>query len=236
MTRNLRALAFALAAALAASPVLAQPGMPATLAVGYVALQDDPRFDPVLAHYEIPVRPWGSSLNGAELGIADGLQVAQEINIVFAIEGATEPTVADMVGAIDEWVATGIHFIIADLPAPMLIELADAVRDRPVTLLNISAQEDSLRGADCRSNVIHIIPSYRMQTDAMVQYLVSKRWRDILILSGPSEQDAGIVAALRELAASFGARIVAEHPFRTGVDPLNRDFDQCGPPDGGRRL
>lgn len=203
--------------------VCAQPAGPVPLPIGYVALQDDPRFDPLLAYYEIPVRPRGSSLNGAELGIADGLQVAQEISIIFTIEGATEPTVEAMTRAIDEFVATGVHFVIADLPAAMLLELADAVADRPVTLLNVSAQEDSLRGADCRANVIHIIPSYRMLTDAMVQYLVSKRWRDILVLAGPRETDAEIVAALQQSAMNFGARIADVRSFGSNSNPPRQD-------------
>ncbi|MGD9739398.1 MAG: ABC transporter substrate-binding protein [Bauldia sp.] len=213
----------AVLAALVPAVAAAQPANPVPLPIGYLALQDDPRFDPLLAHYEIPVRPWGPSLNGAELGIADGLQVAQEVNILFTIEGATEPTVAAMIGTIDEFLAIGVHFVIVDLPAAMLLELADAVADRPVTLLNVSAQEDSLRGTDCRANVIHIIPSYRMLTDAMAQYLVAKRWRNILVLAGPTATDTEIVEALRQSAANFGARIVDVRAFQPGADALNRD-------------
>jgi ABC transporter substrate binding protein (PQQ-dependent alcohol dehydrogenase system) len=194
------------------------------LAIGFVSLTDDPRFSGAAAYYQIPVRPWGPALNGAELGIIDSLQLGQQINVNFAIEGANEPTAAALVAAIQEWVAEGINFVVADLPAPALLELANAIGDLPVTLLNVSAREDSLRGADCRANIVHVIPSYRMYSDAMVQFLVDRRWRNILVLQGPTEEDAGIVEALRQSANLIGARIVDVRPFVAGNDPRGREI------------
>ncbi len=216
------ALAVAFAAVLLIPwAVRAQPE-PRAVAIGFVSLTDDPRFDRVLAHYEIPVRPGGSALQGAELGIIDSLQLGQVVDIAFAIEGATEPNAEALVGAIRQWVADGIHFVIADLPTDVLLEVADAVSDLDVTLFNISAYEDRLRGADCRENIVHIIPSYRMLTDAMVQFLILRRWRNILVLQGPTEEDAGIVEALRQSVSRFGARIVEVRPFVISGDPRDR--------------
>ncbi|MCC6736893.1 MAG: amino acid ABC transporter substrate-binding protein [Bauldia sp.] len=223
-------LALACLAGLAAQPAgtLAQPapipGMLPEVAIGFVWLADDPRFDRRLAHLEIPVRKWGAAFEGADLGIADAVPIGREINVSFALEGAAEADVPAMVADIAEWAGNGINFVVADLPADLLLELADAVRDLPVTLFNVSAREDSLRGAECRANVIHLIPSYRMLTDATLQYLVSRRWRNILVLQGPGEEDAAIVAALRESAANFQGRIVDVRPFVPGNDPRNRDF------------
>lgn len=226
MTRAAGSLAIMMAAITLAigGRAAAQPAMPTPLPIGFVSLTDDPRFDRFLAHLEIPMRPLGPALNGAELGIADAFQIAQQIDIAFSIEGATEPDVPGLAGAIADWVETGVHFVIADLPAASLLELADAVADLPVTLFNISAEEDSLRGPECRANVIHIIPSYRMLTDALVQYLVSKRWRNILVLQGPLPADAAMTAAIRESAHLFGARLVDVRPFVLGDQLQNVDF------------
>jgi ABC transporter substrate binding protein (PQQ-dependent alcohol dehydrogenase system) len=203
---------------------IAQETPQRTVAIGFVGLTDDPRFSGAAAYYQIPVRPWGPALNGAELGIIDSLQLGQQINVSFAIEGANEGTTAALVAAIREWSSQGIHFVVADLPSASLLEVADAISDLPVALLNVSAREDSLRGADCRANLIHIIPSYRMYTDAMVQFLVGRRWRNILVLQGPTEEDAGIVESLRQSASMFGGRIVDVRPFVAPNDPRGREI------------
>lgn len=200
------------------------PGLPPEVVIGFVSLDVDPRFDRRLAHLEILVRKWGPALDGADLGITDAIPIGREINVAFAMEGALEPDLAAMIADVEEWTGDGIHFVIADLPADLLLQLADGVAALPVTIFNVSAPEDRLRGADCRENVIHMIPSNRMLTDATLQYLVSRRWRNILVLQGPSPEDAAVVAALRESAANFQARIVDVRPFVPGNDPRNRDF------------
>jgi ABC transporter substrate binding protein (PQQ-dependent alcohol dehydrogenase system) len=220
--------ALAALGAVAPTAALAQPspipGMPPEIAIGFISVTDDPRYDRRLAHLEIPVRKWGPALDGADLGIADAVPIGQEINIAFALEGANEADVPAMIADVAEWAGNGIHFVIADLPADLLLQLADGVADLPVTIFNVSAREDSLRGADCRENLIHMIPSYRMLTDATLQYLVSRRWRNILVLQGPGAEDAAIVDALRQSTANFQGRIVDVRPFVPGNDPRNRDF------------
>jgi ABC transporter substrate binding protein (PQQ-dependent alcohol dehydrogenase system) len=229
MARPVLAIAAACIFGMAAahsSAALAQqaPGLPPEVVIGFVSLDVDPRFDRRLAHLEILVRKWGPALDGADLGITDAIPIGREINVAFAMEGALEPDVATMIADVEEWTAEGIHFVIADLPADLLLQLADGVAALPVTIFNVSAPEDSLRGTECRQNVIHMIPSHRMLTDATLQYLVSRRWRNILVLQGPSPEDAAVVAALRESAANFQARIVDVRPFVPGNDPRNRDF------------
>src|SRR5690606_1608310 len=76
---------------------------------------------------------------------------------------------------------------------------------------------------DCRANVVHMIPSYRMLTDAMVQFLVSRQWRNLLVLQGPSPQDQQVVDALEQSVRFFGARIVEVRPFVLSNNPTNRE-------------
>ena len=49
---------------------------------------------------------------------------------------------------------------------------------------------DRLRGEDCRPHLAHTLPSERMLTDALAQFLVSKRWRNVLALVGSHPHDA----------------------------------------------
>ena len=100
--------------------------------------------------------------------------------------------------------------ILADLPAESLLAVADLPEAKGVTLLNLRARDDSLRGADCRANVLHTIPSRAMLADALVQYLIVKQWPNLFLVVGPTEGDRAYAAAVRRSIAKFGAHLVAE--------------------------
>ena len=71
--------------------------------------------------------------------------------------------------------------------------------------------------------LMHLMPSLAMRTDALVQFIVARKWRDILVLEGPDARDAETVRALERSAKRFGARIVAKRPFVLGSDPRERE-------------
>ena len=218
------AAALALTSVFAVSAALAQDAKPMTpIDIGYVELAKNPMYDPERAYYMVPVRPWGSPLPGAELGIADAKTIGDVIGVNFGLRSELGDSIDDIAATVRDWSADGVNFVIADLPAAELLALSDAVAGQPVTIFNIAANEDSLRGADCRANVVHMIPSYRMLTDAMVQFLVSRQWRNILVLRGPLPQDQQIVDALQQSARFFGANIVEVRPFVLSNDPTNRE-------------
>ncbi|MHA1559519.1 MAG: amino acid ABC transporter substrate-binding protein, partial [Alphaproteobacteria bacterium] len=161
--------------------------------------------------------------DGAALGVADAQQIGDVINVDFSLRRFSGSEVSELVVVIEAWVAEGIHFVLADLPGDEMLALSDAVAALPVTLFNVSAYDDRLRGESCRFNLIHSIPSRQMLTDALVQFLVSKNWRNILVLQGPLEEDQATVDALMQSVAFFGARIVDNRPVVLSNDPRNRD-------------
>jgi ABC transporter substrate binding protein (PQQ-dependent alcohol dehydrogenase system) len=61
-----------------------------------------------------------------------------------------------------------------------------------------------------------------MLSDALVQYLATKGWMQILVLQGPAPEDAASVASLQHSAKKFGAKIVDVKPFVLSRDPRNR--------------
>ena len=228
MTSMLFRAARTLAAAAAALTITVAHGQtpaPANTQVdiGYVELDPNPMYDPERAYYMVPVRPFGSPLPGAELGVSDAQTIGKVINVDFGLKSTLGQSTEDIIATVKGWAGDGVHFVIAALPADDLLALSDAVADQQVTLLNIAASEDRLRAADCRANIVHVIPSYRMLTDAMVQFLVFRKWRNILVLQGPSQQDQDVVDALRQSVQYFGARIVDVRPVLLSNDPLNRE-------------
>jgi len=108
---------------------------------------------------------------------------------------------------------SGIRLILADLPAAALLALADLPEAQDTTIFNLQAMEDSLRGADCRANILHTAPSLAMLADGLAQYLVLKRWTNIFLVVGPSLADRDYAAAIRAAIAKFRLHLVAEKPW-----------------------
>jgi ABC transporter substrate binding protein (PQQ-dependent alcohol dehydrogenase system) len=192
--------------------------------LGYVELTDDPRYADRGAHSGIVFTDLGRPYPGSQLALEDAQAVGRVIGVEFSIEKSTAASDEELVDRISSWAAGGgIHFVLADLPAADLKNLARRLGDRPVTLFNISAPEDSLRGEDCARNVAHTYPSQAMLSDALTQYLAARGWVQILVLQGPSPEDAAMVASLQRSARKFHANIVATRPFMLTNDPRNRE-------------
>ena len=62
-----------------------------------------------------------------------------------------------------------------------------------------------------------------MGMDALVQYLVSRKWSNLLVFEGPLPADAVMVKAFENSAKKFGARMVARKQFKPGTDPRERE-------------
>lgn len=192
------------------------------LQIGYVELADDARYANRTAHAGIEFRTLGRPLPGARLGIEDAATIGRMVGLEFDLKTATG-SVERIGQTIRSWAAEGVGFVVADLPAGALTAVADAVADLPVTLLNVSATDDALRGAACRANVLHVVPSDAMLTDAVVQYLVDKGWQRILLMRGAAEADAALAAALDRSVRKFGAEIVGTLDFALTGDPRRRE-------------
>ena len=77
----------------------------------------------------------------------------------------------------------------------------------------------------CAPEFVHVYPSRAQLMDGLVQFVVSRKWRDLLVLEGPSPADAAMTAAFTRSAQKFGARIVANQHFKPGTDPREREQD-----------
>jgi ABC transporter substrate binding protein (PQQ-dependent alcohol dehydrogenase system) len=122
--------------------------------------------------------------------------------------------------------AAHIQHIVADLPAAelrQLVQLAPAALGGAM-IMNVSADEDSLRNADCAAALLHVNPSRQMLTDALAQYLAARNWRKVLLLPGPLAADQLQTAALLLSAKRYGLKIVQTKSFKLSGDPRERDL------------
>jgi ABC transporter substrate binding protein (PQQ-dependent alcohol dehydrogenase system) len=217
-------MAAALATAAGVTAGLSETSESSAMKLGYVELTDDTRYADRGAHSGIVFTDLGRPYPGSQLALEDAQAVGRVIGVEFSMEKSTAASDEDLVDRISSWAAgDGIHFVLADLPAADLKNLSRRLGDRPITLFNISAPEDSLRGEDCAGNVAHTYPSQAMLSDALMQYLAAKGWVQILVLQGPSPEDAAMVASLQRSARKFHANIVGTRPFMLTNDPRNRE-------------
>src|SRR5665213_3988666 len=162
----------------------------------------------------IDVPAANDGLAGAQLGIEDdnttGRFLNQRYTLIEKLIGENDDPVAAMNALADQ----GAAFIGTNLDADRLLKVADAGQARGETLINISALDERLREQDCRGNVIHVAPTRSMLADALAQYLVWKKWRKWVLMTGSHPNDGLFADALRHAATRFGATIVEERQFK----------------------
>ena len=150
---------------------------------------------------------------GAQLAIEDNNTTGKFLNQSFSLEATRLKDSEDPVAAAMQLADRGVLLTILNLPAGMLLKIADAGRARGLLLFNVGAADDRLRQEDCRPDVIHVAPSHSMLADGLAQYLVWKRWRRWLLAVGSHDADKLYADALRRAAGRFGAKIVQERVF-----------------------
>src|SRR5271165_5017853 len=157
--------------------------------------------------------PEDEGIRGARLGIADNDTTGHFTGQTFAL---TERVVAedeDIVAAFRDLTAKGIRLVVTDLAAAELLSVASLPEAAQAMIFDAAAPDDRLRGEDCRANLLHLLPSRAMLADALVQYLVAKRWPDILLVVGRGEGDREFAGDIRHAALKFQARIVQDKPW-----------------------
>ena len=115
----------------------------------------------------------------------------------------------------------GAPLLLVNLPAAWVSGVAAAVK---LPVLNISASDDVLRERDCQANVYHLLPSERMRADALAQALMARKWTQVLLLAGPTPDDAQRSAVAQAAIKRYGLKLVAVKPFKLSTDPRERSL------------
>lgn len=175
-----------------------------------------------------------SRLERAVLGqptgpVADAIKVAIEEG-QLELESAGASLSLEIVGVADAASArqaaaraekTGAAAIVTDLDSAATVAAAEG---GALPVLNIANADERLRGADCRRNLWHIGPGERMRADAMAQTLVSRKWLQVLLLSGPTPADAERSALVQAAIKRYGLKLVGSKPFKLSADPREREL------------
>jgi ABC transporter substrate binding protein (PQQ-dependent alcohol dehydrogenase system) len=193
------------------------------LALPFAARAADPAEMPVVwlqlaAKQQLPSTmlappPADEGVLGARVALADNATTGRFTGQAWTLEEHAAPDEAGVLEAARAALAAGRRLIVADLPAPLLLKVADLPEAKDALLLDAVDTDDSLRAEDCRRNVLHLLPSRAMLADALMQYLTVKGWTRILLAIGPQQADQLLGAAFRGAAKKFRVRIVEEKPW-----------------------
>jgi ABC transporter substrate binding protein (PQQ-dependent alcohol dehydrogenase system) len=190
--------------------------------IGYLELEDDPRYDErrLAAHFQ--AQPWGRPFDGARVALDESDFASAAAGVKFDLRRAAAPSADGLDAVLQRLYAAGTRLFLVDAPGEAVAGLAQRTRGRDLLLFNLTALDDALRQERCQPHLFHVAPNHAMLMDALAQFLVAKKWRQALVLKGPSPEDAALYAAFQRAAKRFGVTIVDTRPFVLGRDPRER--------------
>lgn len=197
----MRALTLALGFAISVTAARAEVTLHAT----YLRLEQPPA--PVLSNLD-PV-PEDDGIAGAQLGLEDNASTGRFLGQAYMLDIVSLPAGTDPVPAAEAALATS-PFLIVDGGFDEVTAIADLAAAKDALIFSVSAADERLRGADCRANLFHTGLSYSMRSDALMQVLLSKRWAQLALISGPRPADRLWAESLKGSARKFGLTIVDE--------------------------
>ena len=171
---------------------------------------------PVLSNME--QQPATLGLDGARLSVADINTTGKFTGMTYQLVETVVPPEGDFLPAAKAAIAGGARVLVVRAPTADLLALADLPEAKDVLIFNTEAPDGSLRGAECRANVLHTVPSYQMRTDALAQFLLSKRWTKLVLVEGNRAGDADYAAALKASLAKFGLKLAGEKTWGIAAD------------------
>ena len=202
--------------ALAPSCVLA-----ATLKATLIQPADDPRLERTRTERVYLGHPGGPAEQGLKVALDEAKFEldAGKTAVAFDVKSAESRDAAR--AAAQQAEKAGAAVLVTDLDAASTLAVADAVK---LPVLNVGNAADALRQNDCRANLFHLLPSERMRSDALAQALVARKWSNVLVLTGPSTDDALRAATAQASMKRFGIKVAATKPFKISADPRERDL------------
>jgi ABC transporter substrate binding protein (PQQ-dependent alcohol dehydrogenase system) len=161
---------------------------PRDVKIGYLSLDYDVRYDEKQVYLGLVLEPLRPPVQAAEMGITDLQMLSDAVGVKPVLDEQKAADVPGLVAKVQAMSAAGERFIIVDLPADILDQVAAATRDLKVTLLNTTAHEDFLRDR-CYPNLLHTAASDRQLADSLVQLLRVRNWLNVLVLYGQNPRD-----------------------------------------------
>lgn len=113
--------------------------------------------------------------------------------------------------------------VILDLPKSEFTQVATILDSLDRITINVRHPDSDLRDQMCLPSLYHTIPSERMYSDALGQFLIYRGWRKVLVVHGPSKRDKVRTEILTKSLKKFGAEISDIRQYTLSHHPDDRD-------------
>ena len=188
----------------------------------YLMAEDDPRYLTKRRYTGLTLRQQYPSISGAKVAIRESRILSRSLGITFKLIEKSLRVDGDYISIIKSLINNGVKVFLLDIPAQTLRAITKEFKKEPVLLFNIRNRDNDLRNKNCSLNLYHSVPSYRMLTDALAQYLVKRGWKNVLLLRGPEKNDHAYADAFVSSARRLRIDIVDDRNFTLSNDPRER--------------
>jgi len=211
----------------AKSRSVAKPGAAAALPRGQAVKLTllipaaDPRLERNRVERELPGQPLASVRDALELALKEATPELAESQLRTELQVVEVADAAQAAAAAKAAEQQGAVLTFTDLPLEATVAVAKAVNH---AVVNLGEASDALRETQCQPRLLHAALSERMKADALAQYLSSRNWKQVLLLSGPLPADAERRATVEAALKRQSLKLVAAKPFKLSADPRERDL------------
>lgn len=181
------------------------------------------------------VAPENAGVAGAMLGINDSNTTGKFLGQDFKLQIKHLPTNAipsgtgTVAGLPVDWATllpqTGL--VLTALDSPYLQDLLayNATLKEPHLLINVTNRENRLRQTSCSTMLFHTAPSDAQITDALGQWLLSKRLNRVFLIDGDTPEDRQWVNSFQRTAKRYKIQIETTKKWTFNTD-LRRTVSQ----------
>ena len=155
---------------------------------------------------------------GAKLGIVDNNTTGKFLKQEYQLSLNRIGKDGDAVAAAKTLLADGSRFVVLNVSANDLKQIAALPEAADDLLFNAGSTDKTLRNEFCTPNVLHTLPSRGMYADALMQFFNKRKWRDVFLISGNRPGDIKYAEALRASAKKFGLKIRHDKTWLTDSD------------------
>lgn len=195
--------------------------------IAFIDIKDDVRYKDWGVH-PVDIRSKFNeekrAIFGAKLAIEDSKKLQRLTKINFLLEHFSLENFEELEIFFNKKINKKFNSIILDLNLENIEKIQNFISEnKNIIFFNISESDNKLRTNFCRKNFFNSFPSDKMLTDSSAQYLVEKKWKRVLMLTGPLEQDLQKSLSFKQSAKKFGIKVIEEKFFVNNNDPRVRD-------------
>lgn len=184
------------------------------IAIGIIIMEKD--VPPALSNLDPILQDEG--IHGARIAIEDNNTTGRLTGQLYELTEIIVPIKENPQKSFLKMFEKGIRYFVVHADKNVLLELSRLPEAEESLIFNISAKDNSLRNEECRHNMLHVIPSRAIYTDALIQFLIAKNWKDYFLIIGPDNEDKLFAHSLKNSVKKFGASIGDEKTWNKTHD------------------